>query len=38
MDPLVKKPHKWHVYIKKKYSESAKKVKNVNFNTLEWPS
>ena len=29
---------KWHVYVKKKYSESAKRLKNVNFNTLERPS
>ena len=35
---LGNKAIKWHVYIKKKYSESAKKVKNVNFNTLERPS
>ena len=35
---LGNKNIKWHVYIKKKYLKSAKKVKNVNFNTLERPS
>ena len=35
---LGNKTRKLHVYIKKQYSESAKKVKNVNFNTLERPS
>ena len=35
---LGNKTIKWHFHIKKKYLESAKKVKNVNFNTLERPS
>ena len=35
---LGNKTIKWFVYIKKKYLEGAKKVKNVDFNTLERPS
>ena len=35
---LGNKTIKWHFYIKKTYSECAKKVKNVNFNTSERPS
>ena len=35
---LGNKTIKWHVYIKKKNSKSAKQVKNVKFNTLERPS
>ena len=35
---LGNKTIKWHVYTKKKCLESAKKVKNVNFNTSEQPS